>query len=125
MTAVTGGKWMERSAMETTTQDGTATLPPRITKALIGRLTGMVTAGTAGEKREPYEMIEVYTGNVIGALPQSSPEDVVAAATNARAAQREWASWPLSRRLAVFEKAHELLLAEHETIAELIQVGNG
>ncbi|RDI65982.1 succinic semialdehyde dehydrogenase [Nocardia pseudobrasiliensis] len=125
MTAVTGGKWMERSAMETTTQDGTATLPPRITKALIDRLTGMVAAGAAGEKREPYEMIEVYTGKAIGSLPQSSPEDVVAAAANARAAQREWASWPLSRRLAVFEKAHELLLAEHETIAELIQIGNG
>ncbi len=111
--------------METTTQDGTATLPPRITKALIDRLTGMVAAGAAGEKREPYEMIEVYTGKAIGSLPQSSPEDVVAAAANARAAQREWASWPLSRRLAVFEKAHELLLAEHETIAELIQIGNG
>ncbi|MFI5781378.1 succinic semialdehyde dehydrogenase [Nocardia sp. NPDC051570] len=111
--------------METTTQGGTATLPPRITKALIDRLTGMVTAGTAGDKREPYEMIEVYTGAAIGELPQSSPEDVAAAAANARAAQREWASWPLWRRLAVFERAHELILAEHETIADLIQIGNG
>ncbi|MBF6333909.1 succinic semialdehyde dehydrogenase [Nocardia transvalensis] len=111
--------------MATTTQSGTATLPPRITTALIDRLTGMVTAGAAGEKREPYEMIEVYTGKVVGELPQSSPEDVAAAAANARAAQKEWASWPLRRRLAVFERAHELILSEQETIADLIQIGSG
>ncbi|WP_460699658.1 succinic semialdehyde dehydrogenase [Nocardia thraciensis] len=111
--------------METTTHSGATTLPPRITKTLIDRLTAMVTAGTAGEKREPYEMIEVYTGAVVGELPQSTPEDVAAAAANARAAQREWASWPVSKRLAVFERAHELILSEIETIADLIQIGCG
>ncbi|WP_280264175.1 succinic semialdehyde dehydrogenase [Nocardia wallacei] len=111
--------------METTTHSGATTLPPRITTTLIDRLTAMVTAGTAGDKREPYEMIEVYTGAVVGELPQSSPEDVTAAAANARAAQREWARRPVSERLAVFERAHELILAEIETIADLIQIGCG
>ena len=84
--------------METTTQSGATTLPPRITKTLIDRLTAMVTAGIAGEKREPFQMIEVYTGGVVGELPQSSPEDVAAAVAQARAAQREWASWSVDRR---------------------------
>ncbi|MBO0852999.1 MAG: succinate-semialdehyde dehydrogenase (NADP(+)) [Nocardia sp.] len=113
------------SGAEPASQGGGTTLPPRITKTLIDRLTGMITAGTAGEKREPYEMIEVYTGGAVGPLPQSSPEDVAAAADKARAAQKEWASWPVKRRLKVFEKAHELILSELDTIADLIQIGCG
>jgi len=111
--------------MDTTTQSGATTLPPRITKTLIDRLTAMVAAGTAGEKREPFEMIEVYTGGVVGELPQSSPEDVAEAVAQARAAQREWASWPVERRVSVFQRWHELLLTEIETIADLIQIGCG
>ncbi|MBF6173275.1 succinic semialdehyde dehydrogenase [Nocardia blacklockiae] len=111
--------------METTTHSGASTLPPRITSTLIDRLTARVTAGTAGDKREPYEMIEVYTGAVVGELPQSAPADVTAAAANARAAQRDWARLPVSKRLAVFERAHELILSELETIADLIQIGCG
>ncbi|WP_433200186.1 succinic semialdehyde dehydrogenase [Nocardia sp. CA-107356] len=103
-------------------KDATAALPARITEALIGQLTELVAAsGTA----DPYSMIEVYTGAVVGALPQSTPEDVAAAYASARAAQKEWATWPLQRRLQVFERAHELILAEHETIADLIQIGCG
>lgn len=102
-----------------------AKLPPRVTESLINRLTAMVTAGKAGEAREPFEMIEVYTGDVVGYLPQSSPEDVKAAAEIARAAQKEWAARPLADRLAVFERAHELILSEIETLADLIQIGCG
>ncbi|MFJ4656352.1 succinic semialdehyde dehydrogenase [Nocardia sp. NPDC088792] len=102
-----------------------AQLPPGITESMIDRLTGMVVAGKAGEKREPFDMIEVYTGDLIGQLPQSSPEDVVAAVRTARAAQQEWASRSLHDRLAVFERAHELILSEIETIATLIQLGCG
>jgi succinate-semialdehyde dehydrogenase / glutarate-semialdehyde dehydrogenase len=116
---------METTATEATGSGGTATLPARITPALIERLTARVVAGDAGAAREPYRMIEVYTGAVVGDLPQSAPADVAEAAAKARAAQREWASWPVARRLAGFERAHELLLSEHETIADLIQIGCG
>ncbi|MFI9509339.1 succinic semialdehyde dehydrogenase [Nocardia sp. NPDC052566] len=107
----------------TETEQGPATaLPARITGALIDRLTGMVAAdGTAA----PYSMIEVYTGATVGELPQSRPADITAAYATARAAQRDWARWPVRRRLAVFERAHELLLRESETIADLIQIGCG
>ncbi|WP_067701032.1 succinic semialdehyde dehydrogenase [Nocardia jejuensis] len=100
-------------------------LPPRVTESLINRLTGMVTAGKAGEAREPFEMIEVYTGDVVGYLPQSSPQDVESAVAVARAAQREWAQRSVKQRLEVFERWHELILSEIETIADLIQIGSG
>ncbi|MEV6772589.1 succinic semialdehyde dehydrogenase [Nocardia sp. NPDC051030] len=103
----------------------TPTLPPRVTESLINRLTAMVTAGKAGEPRDPFEMIEVYTGETVGYLPQSSPEDVETAVAIARAAQKEWARRPLKARLEVFERAHELILSEIETIADLIQIGCG
>lgn len=110
----------------TSTQSGSrAKLPPRVTESLINRLTAMVTAGKAGEARDPFEMIEVYTGDVVGYLPQSSPEDVAKAVEISRAAQKEWAARPLEQRLAVFERAHELILSEIETIADLIQIGCG
>lgn len=105
-----------------TAKSPTAALPARITGALIERLTGLVAAsGTAA----PYSMTEVYTGAPVGELPQSSPDDVVAAVATARAAQQEWAALPVRQRLRVFERMHESILTEVETIADLIQIGCG
>ncbi|GAA4395168.1 succinic semialdehyde dehydrogenase [Tsukamurella soli] len=99
-----------------------STMPATITPELISRLTGtVVTDGT----RAPHRLLEVFTGADIGELPQSTPTDVARAFTTAREAQREWAAWPLDRRLAVFERAHASILAEHDLIADLIQVGSG
>lgn len=108
-----------------TTTESTATLPPRITPALLTRLTARVCAGDGADARAPFPLIEVYTGARIGELPQSRPADVAAAFATARAAQRDWAATPLRRRLAVFARAHELILTERETIADLIQIGCG
>jgi aldehyde dehydrogenase (NAD+)/succinate-semialdehyde dehydrogenase/glutarate-semialdehyde dehydrogenase len=104
------------------TDKATGTLPARITGELITRLTGLVAAdGSAA----PFEMTEVYTGAPVGALAQSTPQDVLRACAAARAAQTEWAARPLRERLRVFERLHELILGEVETIADLIQIGCG
>ncbi|MEV0296939.1 succinic semialdehyde dehydrogenase [Nocardia sp. NPDC050710] len=111
-----------------TRPDPTATLPTRITPELIAGLTAMVSAAPAAGSADaaaPYEMIEVYTGAAVGELPQSRPRDITDAYAKARAAQREWAAWPLRRRLAVLERAHKLFLEEYETSADLIQIGSG
>lgn len=107
-----------------TTHTGKAesALPARITGELLTRLTGLVAADGGAA---PYEMTEVYTGAPVGALPQSSPRDVLAACATARAAQAEWSALPLRQRLRVFERLHELILGEVETIADLIQIGCG
>lgn len=98
------------------------TLPHRITDTLIGRLTATVAASGT---REPVKLVEVYSGEVVAALPQSTPADVLDAAAAARKAQQEWASRPLARRLEVFERLHKLILADHDIIADLIQIGTG
>lgn len=116
--------------MTSTETTPTATVPQRVTPELIDRLTARVRAsgdadGGPGRARTPFPLIEVYTGATYGALPQSRPQDVIDAFATARAAQRTWAATPLKRRLAVFARAHELILTERETIADLIQVGCG
>ena len=49
----------------------------------------------------------------------------VTAFAEARRAQAEWASWPVSRRMKVFKRFHALLLEHNETIVDLIQAESG
>ena len=79
-------------------------LPASITDELLSRLTNLV-ASSGGET---YKMTEVYTGEVITALPQSSEKDIADAFAEARRAQAEWASWPVAKRMKVFKKFHAL-----------------
>lgn len=97
------------------------TLPASITKNVLTELTGLVNA--SGGKT--YELLEVYTGDVITALPQSTPNDVVNAFNDARAAQPGWAALPLSKRLAVMKRFHALLLENYETVVDLMQAETG
>jgi succinate-semialdehyde dehydrogenase/glutarate-semialdehyde dehydrogenase len=96
-------------------------LPSSITPELLAKLTGMVVS-TSGRS---YELTEVYTGEKVLDLPQSSPADVETAYAAARKAQATWASWPLKRRLDVMKAFHELLLANGLVIADLMQVETG
>ncbi|HZJ06386.1 MAG TPA: succinic semialdehyde dehydrogenase [Nocardioidaceae bacterium] len=96
-------------------------LPSSITEELLTRLTGQV-ASSGGDT---YKMTEVYTGEVICALPQSRPEDIEQAFATARRAQAVWAAWPLQKRLKVFKKFHRLVLEHNETIVDLIQAESG
>jgi aldehyde dehydrogenase (NAD+)/succinate-semialdehyde dehydrogenase/glutarate-semialdehyde dehydrogenase len=96
-------------------------LPATLDDRLLGRLTDMVRS-TGGAT---YKLTEVYTGEVITAVPQSTPADVEAAYDAARAAQRDWASWPLADRLAVMRRFHALLLRKHETVVDLMQAETG
>ncbi len=96
-------------------------LPSSLTPELLAKLTGMVVS-TSGRS---YPLTEVYTGEKVLDLPQSSPEDVESAYATARKAQAVWASWPLARRLEVMKAFHELLLQNGLIIADLMQVETG
>ncbi len=96
-------------------------LPASLTDGLLARLTQLV-ASSGGES---HKLTEVYTGEVITALPQSSPEDVAEAFAEARRAQAEWASWPVGRRMKVFKRFHALLLEHNETVVDLVQAESG
>ena len=58
-------------------------------------------------------------------LPQSAADDVPAAFTRARAAQRDWAHRSARERAAVVLRFHDLLLERRGEILDLLQLENG
>ncbi len=95
--------------------------PASITDAFLQQLVARVPSTAGGT----WKLTEVYTGEVLVELPQSTPADIEQAYATARAAQVEWAKSPLSERLAVFKRAHALFIDNAQTTADLIQVESG
>lgn len=65
------------------------------------------------------------TGEALGDVKIWTAEEVKAAVANARELQHKWAKTPLEHRLNIFEKAHQIILAEAERLATLITRENG
>src|SRR6195952_2391189 len=99
----------------------TLTRPDSITDELLDRITAQVVSTGGGV----WKLTEVYTGEVITTLPQSSPEDIETAFERARRAQTTWSQWPVRKRRKVFKKFHQLLLEHNTTIVDLIQAESG
>ncbi|GAB3771643.1 aldehyde dehydrogenase (NAD+)/succinate-semialdehyde dehydrogenase/glutarate-semialdehyde dehydrogenase [Nocardioides ginsengisegetis] len=99
----------------------TLTRPASLTDAFLQRLVSRVPSTSGGT----WKLTEVYTGEVLVELPQSTPADIEAAYAVARTAQRAWAARPLSERLAVFKRAHTLFLDNAQTTTDLIQAESG
>ncbi|MEQ0565476.1 succinic semialdehyde dehydrogenase [Amycolatopsis sp. NEAU-NG30] len=97
------------------------TRPASVTGALLDQLVARVP----GSSGATWKLTEVYTGDVLAELPQSTPEDISRAFAVAREAQRKWAATPLKERLAVFKRAHALFVGNARTVADLIQVESG
>lgn len=95
--------------------------PAFVTDELLERLVARVP----GRNGATWKLTEVYTGEVLVELPQSTPEDIEDAFEQARAAQRLWAQWPIAKRLEVFKRAHTLLIDNAHHTADLIQVESG
>ena len=95
--------------------------PASLTDDLLRRLVERVPSTGGGT----WKLTEVYTGEVLVELPQSTPVDIEEAFAAARAAQREWAGWSLRKRLAVFKRAHSLFLDRAQTTTDLIQAESG
>jgi succinate-semialdehyde dehydrogenase/glutarate-semialdehyde dehydrogenase len=95
--------------------------PASITDAFLQKLVARVPSSSGAT----WKLTEVYTGDVLVELPQSTPEDIEQAYAAARKAQHEWTAWPLAKRLAVFKKAHALFIDNVETTTDLIQVESG
>jgi len=97
------------------------TRPASVTDAFLRQLVARVP----GSSGATWPLTEVYTGEVLVELPQSTPADIGEAFAAARAAQRQWAATPLKERLAVFKRAHTILVDNARTTADLIQVESG
>ena len=97
------------------------TRPDSITDELLDQLTAQVVSTGGGV----WKLTEVYTGEVLTALPQSTPEDIATAFARPARRSRLWAQWPVKKRLEVFKRFHQLLLEHNETIVDLIQAESG
>ena len=97
-------------------------LAPSVTVALGDRLTALVSASGRGT---PVTTHAPFSGARITELPQSTPEDVQAAAERARAAQREWAARPIAERAEIVLRLHDLVLDAGDELMDLIQTENG
>ncbi|MCZ4500626.1 MAG: gabD2 [Marmoricola sp.] len=95
--------------------------PATLTDDFLTRLVSRVQ----GTSPTPWRLTEVYTGELLVNLPQSTPADIERAFNEARAAQKAWARTPLAERLAVFKRAHTLLIDNAHTVADLIQAESG
>ncbi|MEI5671755.1 MULTISPECIES: succinic semialdehyde dehydrogenase [unclassified Nocardioides] len=95
--------------------------PASVTDAFLQRLVARVPSTGGGT----WKLTEVYTGEVLVELPQSTPADIERAFAAARTAQQEWAAWPLAKRLKVFKRAHTLFVDNAAKTADLIQVESG
>ena len=94
-----------------------ASLTPEFLDGLVKRVPGS-TGNT-------WKLTEVYTGDLLVELPQSSEEDVVQAVADARAAQAIWGSWSIKKRLKVMKKFHSLVIDNQMLITDLIQAESG
>ncbi|MBF6327979.1 succinic semialdehyde dehydrogenase [Nocardia transvalensis] len=88
---------------------------------LVQTLLAHATAGGAGS----VEVFAPATGRKIADLPQSSPADIDRAFDTARRAQREWADVPIRERAAILRRFHDLVLAEQDTILDIVQTETG
>ncbi|MBN6040453.1 succinic semialdehyde dehydrogenase [Amycolatopsis sp. 195334CR] len=97
------------------------TRPASVTDAFLRQLVARVP-GSGGAT---WRLTEVYTGETLVELPQSTPSDIERAFAVAREAQRKWAATPLKQRLAVFKRAHALFTDRAKAVTDLIQVESG
>ena len=95
--------------------------PASVTDVFLRQLVERVP-GSGGAT---WQLTEVYTGEPLVELPQSTPADIEGAFAKARAAQRQWAATPVKERLAVFKRAHTLYVDNARTTADLIQAESG
>ncbi|MEI2714325.1 MAG: succinic semialdehyde dehydrogenase [Nocardioides sp.] len=99
----------------------TLTRPASLTDAFLQSLVARVPSTAGGT----WKLTEVYTGDLLVELPQSTPEDISAAYARAREAQAEWSQWSVAKRLKVFKKAHSLFVDNAHITADLIQAESG
>ena len=94
---------------------------PALPQELVDRLLAHATAGGAPS----VAVFAPATGAKIADLPQSSTADIDAAFATARSAQQQWARVPVRERAAVLRRFHDLVLAEQDTILDIVQTEAG
>jgi acyl-CoA reductase-like NAD-dependent aldehyde dehydrogenase len=90
---------------------------------LLTRLTRHLAPTLA--PREAIPVLAPFTGTALGDIPRMNADDVISAATRARAAQPAWAATRLADRARIFLHFHDLVLRHHPELLDLIQLETG
>jgi succinate-semialdehyde dehydrogenase/glutarate-semialdehyde dehydrogenase len=98
------------------------TSPAEDLGVLLGALSAKVQTASPGRYRE---IINAMTGEPLGRVPHCTAADVATAAQRARVVQREWAARSVADRAQVMLRFHDQVLAQQDTILDLIQLENG
>ncbi|MFX0591370.1 succinic semialdehyde dehydrogenase [Melissospora conviva] len=93
--------------------------PPALPAFAADLATGV--CGTAA----PLHPTSPLTGEPTVLMPGSNASDVEAAFTAAKAAQRDWADTPVSRRAAIMLRLHDLILDRQAEGLDLVQLEAG
>jgi len=91
-----------------------ATVTPELRKNLINGKWVEARSGETMPSTNPA------TGEVLGVVPKSAPEDVAAAVDAARAAYESWRRFPAPRRAEILYRAAEMLVQKKEDLARLM-----
>ncbi len=96
-------------------------LDPRLDAVTVERLLGRLVAAP----NAPRRTLRSPFGGLLAEVPQSTPDDVVLAVSEARAAQRRWAGRSVQERCAVLLRLHDLVLDRQSAVLDLIQLESG
>jgi succinate-semialdehyde dehydrogenase / glutarate-semialdehyde dehydrogenase len=99
----------------------THTVPSRLDKSRIERLSAIVTSESDSRIGIPVP----FTGELIGTIPACTPADIAAAVRRARAEQPGWAQRRFADRAAALLRFHDSLLSRQEEALDLIQLESG
>lgn len=105
----------------TTTTAGSG-LAPNVT---VGLLRSLIERADVPEDRPGTAIIAPFTETQFATVPEATEEDVRAAVDRARVAQEAWAARPISQRVAVLSRFHDLLLDGTDVALDLIQLESG
>jgi succinate-semialdehyde dehydrogenase/glutarate-semialdehyde dehydrogenase len=98
--------------------------------AALAAVPGSGSPGSPGEadgepKRSAMTVIEAFTGEPLGEVPEGTEQDVADAFERARAAQQGWAAWPVRDRAAVLERFHDLVWRHQDELLDIVQAETG
>lgn len=106
-----------------TTGDATSTTAFRPGRSELDRLARRVDVPREG--RAVLEVRTPLTGEVVGAVPSGTAEDVADAVAAARAVQGAWARTSAKERAGVLDRYQTLVLDHQDEILDLLQLENG
>lgn len=95
---------------------------PRVDPDLLRKLEGRLVASSGVP---PIEIEAPFTGEMIGAVPDSRADDVGEAVERARRAQKRWAQLGLRGRSRIMTRFHDLLIDRADIAMDILQLESG